>query len=307
VNLDGLRTWGGLAVNATSGAPDVVVAGIAYDGSAVYRKGAALAPQRIRELSAVMPPVTEDGTRLGGLRVQDIGDFDPGSDIEQGWGAVADELARVPPETFLTVLGGDHCTTIATLAAQARRHPGLAVLWLDAHPDLCDFSRGGRWTCGCALRRALETSGVEASRVVIVGGRDYDSEELDFIAGHGMLLVGAPQMVRDPAGATRAISERLAGQKLHISFDIDVLDPAFAPGTEIPSAGGLSTRQALDLIKAATERTQVVGFDLVEVSPPSDVGDITTLAALKVIFEVWGIRLRSERAAAGRAEGHGNS
>jgi agmatinase len=307
VNLDGLRAWGGLAVDATSGSPDVVVAGIAYDGSAVYRKGAAKAPQRMRELSAVMPPVTEDGTRLSGLRVQDIGDFDPGPDIELGWSAVAERLAGVPPETFLTVLGGDHCTTIATLAAQARRHPGLAVLWLDAHPDLCDFSRGGRWTCGCALRRAMETSGVDASRVVIVGGRDYDSEELDFISAHGMLLVGAPQLARDPAGSTRAIAARLAGQKLHISFDIDVLDPAFAPGTEIPSAGGLSTRQALDLIQAVTEKTDVVGFDLVEVSPPSDVGDITTLAALKMIFEVWGVRLRAARAAAGRAEGHGNS
>ena len=286
MNLDGLRPWAGLV----GGTPhDVVVAGIAYDGSAVYRKGAALAPQRIRELSAVMPPVTEEGHLLTGLHVQDIGDLDPGHDIEAGWMTPMQRLAAVPTESFLTVLGGDHCTAISTLSAQMRRHPGLHVLWVDAHPDLCDFSRGGRWTCGCALRRSLEASGIEPSRVVIAGGRDYDPEELDFIAKNGVLLVSAVEIARDLRAAARKIAERLAGQKVHVSFDIDTLDPAFAPGTEIPSAGGLSSRQALDLLRGATERSRLVGFDVVEVSPPFDNGDITTLAALKMIFEVWGM------------------
>jgi len=286
MNLDGLRPWGGLV----GGDPaDVVVAGIAYDGSAVYRKGAALAPQRIRQLSAVMPPVTEEGHLLTGLRVQDIGDLEVGGDIEAGWMEPMQRLANVPPEAFLTVLGGDHCTAIATLAAQVRRHPGLRVLWVDAHPDLCDFSRGGRWTCGCALRRALEASGIEPSRVAIAGGRDYDPEELEFIAANQMLLVSAVEIARDPGGAARNLAEALAGHEVHVSFDIDVLDPAFAPGTEIPSSGGLSSRQALDLLKMATQRARLVGLDIVEVSPPFDTGDITTLAALKMIFEVWGM------------------
>jgi agmatinase len=271
------------------GSPDVVVAGIAYDGSAVYRKGAALAPQRIRELSAVMPPVTEEGHPLTGLRVEDIGDLDAGVDIEAGWMAPMKRLAAVAPDAFLTVLGGDHCTAIATLAAQMRRHPGLHVLWVDAHPDLCDFSRGGHWTCGCALRRALEASGIEPSRVVIAGGRDFDPEELIFIRENEMLLVTSAEIARDGAGAARKIAERLGGHKVHISFDIDVLDPAFAPGTEIPSAGGLSTRQALELLRAATSSSTVIGFDVVEVSPAFDNAEITTLAALKMIFEVWGL------------------
>lgn len=286
MNLDGLRQWGGL-VDGDS--PDVVVAGIAYDGSAVYRKGAALAPQHIRQLSAVMPPVTEEGHVLTGLRVGDIGDLSAGPDIEAGWMEPMKRLAAVPSEAFLTVLGGDHCTAIATLAAQIRRHPGLHVLWLDAHPDLCDFSRGGHWTCGCALRRALEASGIEPSRVVIAGGRDFDPEELVFMQENEMLLVTAAEIARDPAGASRKIAERLADHKLHISFDIDVLDPAFAPGTEIPSAGGLSSRQALELIRSATSSSTLVGLDVVEVSPAFDTSDITTLAALKMIFEVWGV------------------
>ncbi|MFI5283133.1 MAG: arginase family protein [Candidatus Dormibacterales bacterium] len=289
MNLDGLPLWGGLATAAPADGADVVVAGIAYDGSAVYRKGAALAPARMRSLSAAMPPVTEEGQLLRGLRLQDIGDLDVGPDIEHGWQAAADRLAEVPATSFLTVLGGDHCSTISTLAAQARRHPGLAVLWVDAHPDLCDYSRGGRWTCGCARRRALDVSGVNPNRVVIAAGRDFDPEELEFITARGMLLVSAAKLARDFTGSVRRIAERLAGGKVHVSFDIDALDPAFAPGTEIPSSGGLSTRQALDLLRGATAGSTLVGLDVVEVSPPFDSGDITTLAALKVIFEVWGM------------------
>jgi len=286
VNLDGLRRWAGLAGGSS---PDVVVAGIPYDGSAVYRRGAAVAPERIRQLSAAMPPVTEEGHLLTGLRVKDLGDLDAGDEIEGGWMGPMERLAQVASEAFLTVLGGDHCTAISTLAAQVRRHPGLSVLWVDAHPDLCNFSRGGHWTCGCALRRALDASGIEPSRVVIAGGRDYDPEELEFIAANGMLLVSSAEIDRDLPAAARKISERLAGHKVHVSFDIDVLDPAFAPGTEIPSAGGLSSRQALELLRDATDRSRLVGLDVVEVSPPSDNGDITTFAALKVIFEVWGM------------------
>src|SRR5712692_3734422 len=223
IDLAGLAPWAGLA-GAALGEADVVVAGIPYDGSEVYRKGAALAPQRIRSLSPVMPPVTEEGRLLRGLKVHDLGDLDAGEEIETGWKGVADRLAEVPPEVLLTVLGGDHCTAIATLAAQAKRHPGLAVLWVDAHPDLCDFSRGGNWTCGCALRRALDVSGLDPERVVIAGGRDYDPEELDFIAGHGILLVSARELAVDWRRSIQRIEHRLAGEKVHVSFDIDVLD-----------------------------------------------------------------------------------
>lgn len=304
MNLDGLLPWGGLAGGSPESA-DVVVAGIAYDGSAVYRKGAALAPQRIRSLSAAVPPVTEGGRLLTGLQVADLGDLSAGTDIEAGWSGVAERLSHVAPAAFLTVLGGDHCTAISTLAAQAQRHPGLAVLWVDAHPDLCEYSRGGRWTCGCALRRALDVSGLDPRRVIIAGGRDYDPEELEFIAANKMLLVSAQELARDLNGSARKIADRLAGQKIHVSFDIDVLDPAFAPGTEIPSPGGLSTRDALDLLRIATDGSTTVGFDIVEVSPPFDNGDITTFAALKLIFEVWGMSWHGDRAAVQGAEGYG--
>jgi agmatinase len=294
MNLDGLRPWGGLEGGSLEAA-DVVVAGIPYDGSAVYRKGAALAPQRIRNLSAAVPPVTEDGRLLKGLRVHDLGDLDAGPDIETGWSRVADRLAEVQPAAFLTVLGGDHCTAIATLAAQARRHPGLSLLWVDAHPDLCDFSRGGRWTCGCAMRRALEVSGIDPAKVVIAAGRDFDPEELDFIRTAGVMLVSARELATDPSRSAESIVRRLAGQKVHVSFDIDALDPAFAPGTEIPSSGGMSTRQALELLKTVIAGSRAVGLDVVEISPPFDHSDITSFAALKIIFEFWGMSWHGNR------------
>jgi len=287
IDVSGLKQWGGLA-GAPAGA-NVTLAGIPYDGSAVYRKGAADAPGRMRSLSAVMPPVTEEGKLLAGVAVHDMGDLRYDSSIETAWKSVADRLAEVPPDSLLTVLGGDHCTTISTLSAQARRHPGLKVLWVDAHPDLCDFSRGGRWTCGCALRRALEVSGIPPASVVIVGGRDYDPEELEFIQKNEILLVGARELGNDQPGALRKIANRLGGSTVHVSFDIDALDPAFAPGTEIPSAGGLTTRQALELLHAVAVVATFAGLDVVELSPPFDSGNISSLAALKLIFEFWGL------------------
>ncbi len=266
-----------------------MVAGIAYDGSAVYRKGAAQAPREIRRLSAVMPPVSESGRALVELGLHDLGDLDGGAAIEQSWEQIAGRLLEVPDGALLTVLGGDHCSAIPVLAAQARRHPDLAVLWFDAHPDLNDFSRGSRWSCGCALRRALTSARLDPGRVLLAGCRDFDPEELDFIGREGLLMLPIGQVAADPAAAGEAIARAVGSRPLHISFDIDVLDPAFAPGTEIASAGGLSTRQALELLRAVAGRCRLVGLDVEEVSPPLDHADITALAALKIVFEFWGM------------------
>ena len=285
MQLEGLQPWGGLPDGE-----DVVVAGIPYDGSAVYRRGAAQAPARLRELSKAVPPVTEDARRMG-MTVRDIGDLDLGAAVEGGWQPVADRLAAAAPGAFLTVLGGDHCTAIATLAAQVRRHPDLAVVWVDAHPDLNDVSRGGRWTCGCALRRAIECAGLRPADVAFAGLRDFDYEEVEFARANGMESLTCAQVARDPVAAGRELARVTAGRPVHVSFDIDVLDPAFAPGTEIPSAAGLSTRDALDLLSGLADGIRLVGLDVVEVSPPLDPSDITVLAALKIVFETWGLAL----------------
>jgi agmatinase len=296
IDLRGLAPWAGLAIAQPEEAR-VALAGVPYDGSAVYRSGAALAPAAIRRLSAVMPPLDERGRHLAHLTVHDLGDLQLGPSVEAGWAGVADQLARVPSSAFLTVVGGDHCAAIPVLAAQARRHPGLAVLWVDAHPDLCDFSRGGRWTVGCALRRGSEVAGLPPAAMVLVGCRDFDAEEVAYIRSHGIVMVTAADLAAEPTAAVARITAAVAGRPLHVSFDIDVLDPAFAPGTEVASAGGISTREALGLIEAVARGTRLVGLDLCEVSPPLDHADVTVLAALKVLFETWarlGVR-RGER------------
>jgi arginase family enzyme len=101
------------------------------------------------------------------------------------------------------------------------------------------------------------------------------------------------KVAEDVRAAGVAVAEWAGGRPLHISFDIDFLDPSAAPGTEIPSAGGFSTRQALELLRAIGERTRLVGLDVAEVSPAADCGDITSLAALKLIFECWGVLSRA--------------
>jgi agmatinase len=285
IDLRGLAHWGGLPA-ASCARARVVVAGIPYDGSAVYRRGAARAPAELRRLSAALPPVDERGRRLQGLTVHDLGDLPMGESVETGWRSVAERLAEVPRGAFLTVLGGDHCSAVPVLAAQARRHPGLAVLWVDAHPDLCDRSRGGRWTCGCALRRGLEVAGLAPEAVALAGCRDFDPEEVDFVRERDVTMVTAWELAAEPAAVER-LHTRLEGRPVHLSLDIDALDPAFAPGTEIASAAGLSTRQALQLLDAIARTGRLVGMDVCEVAPPLDHADITVLAALKLIFEVW--------------------
>jgi agmatinase len=287
IDVEGLPIWGGLQLAPLSEAR-VVVAGFAYDESATYRRGARHAPALMRRLSAVMPPVDERGRCLGDVTLHDLGDLELGSSVATGWETAAARLSEVRPEAFLTALGGDHCSAIPVLAAQARRHPDLAVLWMDAHPDLCDSSRGGRWTCGCALLRALECAGLPTTAVALAACRDFDPEEVMFVREHDVVIVTAAELASGPAAATARLATALAGRPLHISFDIDALDPAFAPGTEIPSAGGLSTRQALDLVRAMASVCRLVGLDVCEVAPVG--GDaITVLAALKVVFETWAL------------------
>lgn len=243
----------------------------------------------MRRLSALMPPVTERGRPLLGMKVKDIGDLDLGAAVDTGWPAVAERLAASPPGALLTVMGGDHCVAVPILAAQARRHPELAVLSIDAHPDLCDVSRGSAWSCGCALRRALELAALPPARLVVAAVRDFDPEEVEFIHAGGVGLLGAAPVGADPVAAAAEVAAAVGTRPLHVSFDIDALDPAFAPGTEIPAAAGITTREAIDFMAAVSARCRLVGLDVVEVAPPLDNGDITSLAALKIIFEFWGM------------------
>ena len=271
---------------------DFSVIGIPYDGQASARKGARLGPARIRYWSQHLTPYTEDRTRLAGINVCDLGDMLV-EDEQRDFDRVAQRVAGLPNVPIL--LGGDHSVTIPIFQGQRRRFTDrrLGVLWLDAHPDLCDTFAGSRLSHACVLRRGLE-AGIEARDVCMVGLRSWEQQEIDLIENGGLHVFTAAHVAqRGMLEVQQAVHQVLSQcDAVHISLDIDCLDPAFAPGTGIPDAGGLTTREVIGLIHSL-QGLSLAGLDVVEVAPPLDPSEATVFAALKLIMEFIGVVKRS--------------
>jgi arginase family enzyme len=290
-NTTGLSAWAGLKPPTPGSNPDVRILGVPIDRGSLYRPGAAQAPKVLRRLSAIFAPVSEQAELFDSVTIQDDGDLalvdgDMGANVD----AVAAEIGKTPPATLPLVLGGDHTTASPTLVAQQRRLNGrLSILYIDAHPDLNDVSRHTRWSNGCALRRGLELGDIDPRKVTLLGCRDYDWEEVEFIRKMGVTLVPAVTAHRwTGSQLADEIGSRIGSDALHISLDIDSLDPSYAPGTGVPSAGGLTSRELLDFLRQL-RGVRLAGLDVDEVAPPLDVGYVTSLAALKFIFEFIGM------------------
>jgi agmatinase len=284
--------WADLhAPGSTPAETTFTVIGLPYDLSASARRGASLGPERIRHWSHHLTPVTEDRTRLSGLSVCDLGDI-PFEDQLAGFEIAREKIAALPNIPIL--LGGDHSVTIPIFQAQRQRYAGrrLGVLWVDAHPDLCDEFAGSRTSHACVLRRGLE-GGLAPGDVCMVGLRSWEVPELELIENGGLNVFPMPQVAeRGMVSVAGEVREILSGcDAIHISLDIDCLDPAAAPGTGIPDAGGMTMREALILLKAM-QGLPLVGLDLVEVAPPLDPSEATVFAALKIIMEFMGVIAR---------------
>ncbi len=265
---------------------DFTVVGIPYDGGASARKGAQLGPARMRFWSQHLTPFSEDRTRLSAVRVCDMGDIEiqePEADFE----TVQQRVASLPASTIPILLGGDHSVTIPIFQGQRERCAGkrLGVLWLDAHPDLCDEFAGSRLSHACVLRRGLD-AGIEARDVCLVGLRSWEYQEIGLIEGGELHVFRAADVAeRGVREIARTVRELLGKcDAIHVSLDIDCLDPAYAPGTGIPEAGGLTSRELITLIQSL-KGLPLVGLDVVEVSPPIDPSEATVFAALKMIME----------------------
>jgi agmatinase len=274
---------------------DFTVIGIPFDGLASARKGAEFAPERIRFWSRHVTPFSEDRTRLEGLTVCDAGDiaiFRPARDFE----LVLQKVASLP-HGIPILLGGDHSVTIPIFQGQRERFAGkrLGLLWVDAHPDLCDEFDGSRLSHACVLRRGLEF-GIEQQDVCLVGLRSWEEQEIDLIENGHMHVYTAADVaeigMKSVAADVRKILSRC--DAVHISFDIDALDPSVAPGTGIPEFGGLTSREVLTLIHAL-QGLPLVGLDVVEVAPPLDPSEATVFAALKIIMEFIAVVARDRR------------
>jgi agmatinase len=224
------------------------------------------------------------------LRVADCGDIDvvPIS-IERTYEKIEARVDGVVAAGARPLcVGGDHSITLPILRSLARRHGPLGVIHFDAHPDTWDEYFGSKFFHGTPFRRAVEEGAVDARRMIQVGIRGplYGPEDFAFQDQHGMeVLRIEPIKEQGVAWAAERLA-RLRGGPVYVSFDIDALDPAYAPATGTPEVGGLTSYEALALVRSLAGHT-LVGADVVEVAPPYDgPGQITSLMAANLMFEL---------------------
>jgi agmatinase len=258
--------------------PAVAIAGAPLDRTETFRPGTATAPTAVRtfseSLESYSPALDRD---LEDLALADVGDLPlDGLSLDDALGRIADWVASTIRASALPVLiGGEHTLTLGAVRGAARVYPDLRVLQFDAHLDLIDEYAGARLSHATWLRRLCEELGTE--RVVHLGGRSGTAGEWRFAR---QLLYQASTLELPPA-----VWQTLARGPVYLTIDIDVLDPAAAPGTGCPEPGGVSFRELAEALYRLAE-LPVVGCDVVEVLPAIDPAGITAVAAAKLIREL---------------------
>jgi agmatinase len=270
---------------------DVAIVGVPYDGGTSYRPGARLGPREIRDQSSLIRTYNmfQKLAPFDRLNVADVGDIDaPPVSIEKAYEAIEARLAQIAEAGARPiVIGGDHSITLPILRALARRHGALGLVQFDAHVDTWDEYFGGKYFHGTPFRRAIEERLVDPRRFVQVGirGPMYGEDDFDFHREHGITVLDIDQ-VKD-RGIAWTVDEirRIVTGPAYMTFDIDGVDPAFAPGTGTPEVGGLTSYEAIRLVRGL-RGLSLVGGDIVEVAPLFDgPGQITAVLAANVMFE----------------------
>jgi agmatinase len=271
---------------------DVAVWGVPFDNGVSYRPGARFGPGHIRESSRLLRPYNPAAKvePFAAQQVVDAGDlgvnpFDIDEAIHQIEGGARALLERADR---LVTLGGDHTIALPLLRAIAAKHGPVAVVHFDAHLDTWDTYFGAAYTHGTPFRRAAEEGLVDRSGCLHVGTRGplYSSQDLADDAELGFQVV--PSVEIDDLGARGVVErmrERVGERPVYLSVDIDVLDPAFAPGTGTPEAGGMTSRELLAVLRGLAD-LDLVGADVVEVAPAYDHAEVTGIAASHVVYEV---------------------
>lgn len=271
---------------------DVAVVGAPFDTATSYRSGARFGPEAIRAASMLLRPYEPIlGVEVfPSLSVVDRGDLDltPGN-AERTTEQIAGGLGEVVAGGIVPILlGGDHLVTVGALRAQAAAHGPVAVVLLDAHADTWDQYYGERYFHGTVFRRAVEEGLIAPERSLLGGmhGSLYSKDDLAAARELGFELITGEELGQmATAEYGRRVRERVGDGPAYLSFDIDVVDPAFAPATGTPEVGGLTAREALGFIRSLAG-LRFGGFDLVEVSPPYDgPGQVTALLAANIAYE----------------------
>ncbi len=303
----GVRTFGRLRHLALAQAIaderlDVAVLGAPFDTATSFRPGARFGPEAIRSASALLRPYHPalDVDVFETLAVVDAGDLDvtPGNARRTTEQIDAGLRPLVKAGVVPLLLGGDHSIVLGELRAQAALGRPVAVVLLDAHADVWDQYYGEKYFHGTPFRRAVEEGVVDPSRSLLAGMRGslYSRHDLDAPRGLGFEVIAGDELERLSAADYAArVRARVGEGPAHLSFDIDVLDPAFAPGTGTPEVAGLQPREALAYLRALAGM-RFCGFDVVEVSPAYDgPAQLTALHAAAIAYEMLAL-LAVERA-----------
>src|SRR5690349_9525272 len=288
-------------LDEVGGQADVAIVGVPFDSGVSYRPGARFGPSHIRESSRLLRPYNPElkVPVFAGQQVADAGDIavNPFSideaiaAVERGARAL---LERAP---FVLTLGGDHTIALPLLRAVSARYGPVAVVHFDAHLDTWDTYFGAAYTHGTPFRRASEESLLDKSGCIHVGIRGplFSDADLSQDSDLGFQVISAAEADDlGVAGMVQRIAERVGDRHVYLSVDIDVLDPAHAPGTGTPEAGGLSSRELLGVLRSFA-RLNLVGADIVEVAPSYDHAQITGIAAAHVGYEILSALAASAR------------
>lgn len=271
---------------------DIAVVGIPFDSGVSYRPGTRFGPSHVRESSRLLRPYNpaQDVSPFAIAQVVDAGDIpvnpfdltEAVTEVERAALALGEQVQRI------VTIGGDHTVALPLLRAVAAKHGPVAVLHFDAHLDTWDTYFGAPVTHGTPFRRASEEGLIDLTSSCHVGTRGplYSKQDLEDDERLGFSIVSSEYIEEHgvEAGIAR-ILQRIGDKPLYVSIDIDVLDPAHAPGTGTPEAGGLTSRELLRILRALTSQN-IVGADVVEVSPAYDHAQMTGIAASHVVYEL---------------------
>jgi agmatinase len=271
---------------------DIVVAGVPFDSGVSYRPGARFGPSHVRESSRLLRPYNPamDVSPFEIAQVADAGDIAANPfDIHQAIETIeAGAVALTADGASLVAIGGDHTISLPLLRAAAQRHGPVALVHFDAHLDTWDTYFGAEYTHGTPFRRAVEEGIVDTEALSHVGTRGplYGKKDLEDDRRFGFGIVTSSDVYHQ--GVVEIVDklrQRLGNRPVYVSIDIDVLDPAHAPGTGTPEAGGITSRELLEILRGF-RGLNVIGADVVEVAPAYDHAEITGVAAAHVAYDL---------------------
>jgi agmatinase len=279
-----------LGVERSDADAAICIAGIPFDLGTSNRPGARFGPAAIRQASRMLVDGDHPASwaEIEQLDLADIGDFRIAhGDIQGSLAKIAEQAA---PLRHLVALGGDHTVTLALLRARARRMGQLGLVHFDGHVDTWPESFGLVFGHGSPFYHAIEEGLIDPRRTIQIGIRSPIHRDIyDWTVGKGVTIVSSEDVHETgPQAVAEGIREVVGTGSTYLSFDVDALDPAFAPGTGTPEVGGLATWQARAILRRLVG-LNFAGMDVVEVSPPYDVAEITALAAATMAWDYIGL------------------